>query len=382
MRFITADKIFNGEVFLKGNPVYVLDKERIKDIVPMKDLDPLKVEHMEGMLTPGFVNTHCHLELSHLLNVVSMHTGISDFASQLIRNRAQAKEVIEAASIEADKFMEAHGIVACGDISNGSDTFKLKSTSKIYYHTFIELIGLNPLKAIEVFESGKQLLHLARTFNLKASLAPHAPYTVSRALFAAIAGFNGHEQSTLAVHNQESPEETDFFRGTGRAIRGLYEGIGIDVSWFVPEHANSFSYYFDTIQHVKSILVHNTFTGEPEINAASSRDVFWCFCPRANLYIEKALPDLPKFLKFSERLCLGTDSLASNHDLNVLNEANVLLREFEQINESQVLRMLTANGAQALGIAHHYGYLHVGMSPGINLVAEHNRNLTFVKKVA
>ena len=382
MRFITADSIFNGEVFLKGHPALVMDGDKIVDILPVSEISPHALEKFDGILTPGFVNAHCHLELSHLKGLVPRHTGISGFAKELMKVRQVfPSEAIQTAIQNANQYMIDHGIVVCGDISNGTDSFETKINSPLYYHTFIELIGLHPAAASNVFKRGVDLLKGLKKMGLKGSLAPHAPYTVSRELFTEIAAYNLKNKTLLSVHNQESPEETDFFRGPGKDIRSIYETIGIDISWFEPSFANSFSYYFDTVKAGRSLLVHNTFTGEAEIHAARRSDVWWCFCPRANRYIENTLPDLNRFNKNSDRLCLGTDSLASNDDLNVLNEANVLLNHFKDLKIDSVLRMLTSNGAEALGLGKQFGQLHAGRSPGINLIVEQNRNLTFVKKV-
>lgn len=382
MRFITADSIFNGEDFLKGNPVLILVGEKIVDVQPESEINPLAIERFKGILTPGFVNAHCHLELSHLIGQVPRHTGLSGFAMELMRVRNGSKpDDVQQAMQAANDFMWSHGVVLCGDISNGPDSFAIKANSTLYYHTFIELIGLRPEAASPVFERGKELLRVLNEKGLVGSLAPHAPYTVSRELFTAIATENVKNNSTLSVHNQESPEETDFFRGSGKNIRALYASIGIDISWFEPAFANSFSYYFDTIKEARSLLVHNTFTGEAEIQAARHSEVWWCFCPRANLYIENAMPYLKHFTKYLHRTCLGTDSLASNNDLNVLNEANTLLQCFGELSIEHALQMLTSNGAEAFGLGHRFGRLQAGMAPGLNLIAEHNRNLTFVQKV-
>ena len=382
MRFITADSIFDGEVFLSGDHAVVLEGEKILDILPASEINAQVLERLNGILTPGFVNAHCHLELSHLINCVPRRTGLSGFAIELMRARKSSQpEQVQQAMQLANDFMWNNGIVLCGDISNGADSFAIKANSAIYYHTFIELIGLRPDAASAVFEKGKQLLKVLEKAGLAGSLAPHAPYTVSRELFTEIANYNTKHNTFLSVHNQESPEETDFFRGSGKNIRALYTNLGIDVAWFEPSFANSFSYFFDTIKHARSLLVHNTFTGDAELNAARLSDVWWCFCPRANQYIENALPELKHFMKQLHRTCIGTDSLASNDNLDILQEANLLLQHVSSLSTEQVLQMLTSNGAKALGQEHRFGRIQAGMAPGLNLIAEHNRNLTFVQKV-
>ena len=128
MRFITADRIFNGQSFLAEGTVVVLgERNCFFDLITDKDVAADKIERFEGVITPGFVNAHCHLELSHLKNKISRHTGLPEFARQVVlqRQKFDQQTIIESQN-RADREMWENGIVAVGDISNGTDSFELK----------------------------------------------------------------------------------------------------------------------------------------------------------------------------------------------------------------------------------------------------------------
>jgi len=384
MRFLKADKIFDGSNYLSEDAVLVLDNQNsLKEIVQENTLEKAAIEKFEGILTPGFVNAHCHLELSHLKGRIERHIGLPAFAKQVVALRnVLSKEEISSRMQEANIEMWNNGIVAVGDISNTEDSFREKANSKIYYHTFVELIGLNPANANLVFEKGQELLNKLSAFNLPGSLAPHAPYSTSKELIKLIADQNNKTNQSLSIHNQESEEEHKFFHGEPNAFQDLYSSLGLDLSWYSAPKMPSLLYYLEALSERPSILVHNTFTKQLEINATENKNIFWCFCPGANLYIENRLPEFSLFETKKNKLVIGTDSLASNSQLNIVEEANLLLKNALAFSHIDILRFLTVNGAEALGISEKFGQFKVGKNVGINLIDFKNSKINFIKKIA
>jgi aminodeoxyfutalosine deaminase len=383
VRFLKAHKIFDGKHFLPNDSVLVLDQQNLlKEITPEKRLETSKIELFEGIITPGFVNVHCHLELSHLKDMIPEHTGLPDFARNVIIKRNGFSEPqIQEAMQQADKDMWEKGIVAVGDISNNHESFKIKQSSKIFYHTFIELIGLNPDAAGSIMDKGIQLVEELKRFDLKGSLAPHAPYSTSTSLIEKIVAFDKERGQSLSIHNQESEEETKFFAGMKNGFEELYRFLNLNISWFKAPGISSLSSYLPTLKETKTILVHNTFTTADDIKQTQNKTVFWCFCPGANLYIENKLPDYHLFKDSSERICLGTDSLASNSTLDLVTEANHILKHSEAFSFENILKAMTYNSADALGIQHHYGQFVIGKNPGLNLISYENNQIKFIKKI-
>ena len=384
MRIISANSIFNGINFLSQEMALVIDDFGIlKDIVKKTEIQSSEIEHYDGIIAPGFVNAHCHLELSHLFSQIESKTGLIEFLKQVIakRNNFNKKEQ-EDAAIEADFKMWESGIVAVGDISNIDTTFKTKANSKIYYHTFIELIGLNPLHSETIFEKGLSLLKELENYNLIGSLAAHAPFSSSKLLINKIANYNGLNNLAFSIHNQESEEETKFFAGRPSGINDLFDYLNIDINWFTPPKTSSLLTYLDVIPNKKSLLVHNTFCKEEDIIASKYKFINWCFCPGANLFIENTLPNYDLFLNHNQNWCIGTDSLASNQKLDMCFEASILLSKLPSISIESILKALTYNGAKALAIEDKFGKLIIGKNTGLNLIQLSDTQLNFIKKIA
>ena len=384
MRFLKANRLFSGEKFLAEDSVLVLDeKDQLVEIISENALDSNRIERLEGLLTPGFVNAHCHLELSHLKGQIPEHTGLPGFAKQIvsIRNAMPAEERAEHAR-EADKNMWNKGMVLVGDISNTEESFKIKADSKLSYHTFIELIGLHPASVGAAYERGLQLIQTLKNYNLKGSLAPHAPYSTSNELIQRISDYDASHHLPFSIHNQESLEETKFFAGEKNGFNELYDFLKLDLSWFKAPKQTSLKNYLPFLPESPSLLVHNTFSQSEEIKMAGDKGVFWCFCPAANQYIENALPDYSLFSNYKNQICLGTDSLASNVTLDVLAELNLIRQATNCFELADLLRAITSNGARALALSDHFGKLIPGKNTGLNLLEEKNSTLRFIKKIS
>lgn len=383
MRFISATQIFDGKHFLAQDSVLVLDKNNcFVEVLPKTKVEVSKIEILEGIVCPGFINAHCHLELSHLFNQVAQKTGFTGFAGELIAKRYKfSPDTIAEAMLIAEEQLWDNGIVVVGDISNSADSFETKAKSKIYYHTFIELIALNPSLAEKVINEGKEVLRSIKNHN--ATLVPHAPYSVSAQLMKAISD-NCPVGLPLTIHNQESAAENEFFeKGTGKVLE-LYKQLNIDISYYHPSGKSSLQSYLNNLPDNRNlILVHNTFTGEEDIKFAEkySKNIYWCLCPNANLYIENTLPDLKLFLANDCKMVIGTDSLASNHRLSVIDELNVLLKSFGALNTEDLLKWATYNGAEALNLNHKFGTLIKGKNSGLNLIRLENNQFGFVKRL-
>lgn len=382
MRFLSADAIFDGLDYLERGAVLVLDeRQAIEAILPPNSIEPGRVEQLQGCLLPGFVNAHGHLELSHMKGRIEQGKGFPAFARQLIQNRflTPEGEMLEHMQ-DADRYMYAMGIVAAGDICNTPLSVKVKTESKLFYHSFIELISLDPSKAGQVMEEGKRLLGFFHEHNLSGSLAPHAPYSVSRELLQAIARHCRETASPSSIHNQESKEEIDFLCSSSSEMEDLFAFLNINLSFYKAPGKAGLE-LLKGLMPEPCLLVHNTYSSQTDIELSRHIGLFWCFCPRANVYIENTVPKFDLFKDHDTRICLGTDSLASNTSLDLTSEANGLLAS-GSFETKQVLRALTYNGALALGLEQRFGRLKAGTRPGINRIVWQSSEIKFMEKIA
>ena len=322
----------------------------------------------KGLLVPGFVNTHCHLELSNLRGAIPKHTGLSKFVQEVIKLRSSDEYAINLAMLSADKEMYANGIVAVGDIANQAVSAHIKCGSPLYYHTFLELLGFNPDTAKLSMERGLEFV--GKFSPLKASIVPHAPYSVSRELFAELKAYGDATGGVSSMHSQETKDENSLFENGTGAFLDLFKFLGLDIEFFKPSGKTSLQTVLPGMSvQQKLLLVHNVFTSKEDIEFACSvhPDLYWCLCPNANLYIENTLPDVAMLRDAGLKITLGTDSLASNDVLSIFAEMQTLQQHFE-IPIGDLLKWANYNGAEYLGITERYGSLEKGKRPGINLL--------------
>ncbi len=338
----------------------------IEEVLASDALSPAVIpERFEGILCPGFVNAHCHLELSCLKDKIPAGTGLLGFFQHLLEAKREMtiqEKTIGAAM--ADRQMAENGIVAVGDIASDADCFAIKSTSQLQYYTFIELYDLTEERTEEVFRKGKRLLEMLESKH--ASLTPHAPYSVTRALADKILASGG---ANLSIHHAESRQEKPLLEeGTGEMAEFLKQYVQKD---FARKEGYAPAEYFITRMNPSQslLLVHNTYVDEHTIKRIESagKNIWWCFCPKANLYIEGRSVDFALF-KDVEKCCLGTDSLASNNTLSILEEMKTVLQLYPEMSMEKLIRWATLNGAMALGFHHQLGTFHKNKKPGIILI--------------
>jgi aminodeoxyfutalosine deaminase len=375
MPLLTADKIHNGKQWL---PEYtVIETKDDGEIVAIHSSAPGEAlydnaRHFEGALVPGFVNAHCHMELSHLKGAIPEHTMLVNFLKQIpaIRNN-YTEEQKAAARYEGYEAMWRNGIAAVGDIANTADTLDIRALGKMHVHTFVECFGFNHAHAPTAFNRSLPVWEAyeaqpAAGVRLRQSMTPHAPYSVSPALFRLL---DQHQPSALlSIHNQESPEEDRFYQKKEGGMLLLLQTLGIDPEEFQPSGKSSLQTYLPWLSPSHPMLfVHNTYTA-PADRAFAQQYVpqaWWCLCPNANLYIEHNLPDIPSFVQDGCNICVGTDSLSSNHELNILSELCTIKKYFPQISWETLIGWGTYNSACALQMQEVAGSLTPGTKPRI-----------------
>lgn len=389
MRKIAATYIFTGtRPPIKNGIITLDDNGTILNISQQENLTEIQnLEFYSGILVPGFVNAHCHLELSHLKGQIEENTGIGGFIGKINLLRNTETGDAEKAMQTADRLMWAAGISATGDISNSLLSIDTKKKSRIFYHTFIESFGFHPSRAERAFDFALYLENNYSENGLACSVVPHSPYSVSQSLFEKIKEHVSGKKSIVSIHNQESQSETEFFEtGTGGIANHIAGNLRIDISHWKPTGKSSLVSVLEYLpQENTLLLVHNTFTTEPDIEFLfenrAPENTFFVLCPGSNLYIENALPPVSLFRKHNLNICLGTDSLASNHQLSVIEEMKILQQNFEEIELEELVKWACVNGAKALGIENTSGSFETGKTPGVNLITGIDfRNLKLTEK--
>jgi cytosine/adenosine deaminase-related metal-dependent hydrolase len=346
MQRFACDWLFTGTALLRGQTVTLDADGQVLAIAQGRDAD---AHPLPGLVSPAFVNAHCHLELSHLKGMIPTGTGMAGFvrALQPIRDRFSDAER-EVAMESALEEMRAGGIAAIGDICNGLSTLPTKQAHpEFVYHNFIELFGLNPGMAEEIFIKGLELL---KAFGRQTSITPHAPYSISVALRDKLLGYAQRREWPQSIHLLESQEERRLFEDLDGPLMDFIRDIG--AVFQAHTYRSAAEFVMEAVPHnCNVLLVHATEMLPAEwvrIKAQWPR-AYVVLCPLANAYIHGRQPDAHMFATQPDRICLGTDSLAGNTRLSILAEAQHL-QSWSDLPTETLLRWATLNGAVALGL--------------------------------
>lgn len=312
------------------------------------------VEFYGGILIPSMVNAHCHIELSYLHGAIEPRGGFAAFAAGMARTRNlfTDEERLEAVR-KADERMWHEGIGAVGDIANDLSAFSVKECSPIRYRTFAEIFGLRTA-SIEALEPMLQ--------HPETSLSPHSTYSLQSEIFTRVCR---EGSAPLSIHFMESPAEQDLYNGCG-TLHDWYRSQGWECDFL--HHASPAERIVASVPPERSVmLVHNCCITQRDIDTIMGHftaPVYWVICLGSNDYISGLRPDIELLRRNRLKICIGTDSLASNHSLSMVNELK-LLKEYPLF---ETLTWASANGADALGYGSTLGRLEVGRKCGLAII--------------
>lgn len=364
--------------------VYPLDGEPIRNGFVEYDEDGTIVatgqcaegeEVLEGALVPGFVNGHCHVELSHLHKKFVKGTGMAGFIDQInaLRDWAGREKKQELVKEWMD-LMWQRGVSAMADISNDDSSFDIKASHPMYTRTFLEVFGSEPEMCEGVMKEVTELNALADSAGIDAAPTPHSCYTMSPQLLSASAAA-GLSKGWLSYHSQESQEEEDLLlTGTG----AMYENRKRSGMSTPPvTGSSSLKYFISRLEETGTapfdghiLLVHNVCLQQDDVDAAKKamKNVFWAICPLSNIFIHNALPPVPLMRANGLDIMVGTDSLSSNDDLDIVKELYCIHENFPEVPMNEILTWACFNGARFLAKDDVMGSLTPGKKPGVVLV--------------
>ena len=344
-------------------------------------------EVLSGAIVPGFVNSHCHIELSHLHGKFRKGTGMAGFIDQINALRDWAGADVKARLTQEwmDK-MWKDGVSAMSDISNDDSSFKVKSSHKLYTRTFLEVFGSEPEMCEGVMADVTALKSVADAEGIDAALTPHSCYTMSPQLLSASSAA-GLESGYLSYHSQESQEEEDLLISGSGAMYENRKRSGMSTPPVTGE--SSLKYFIDRLAAAKPapydehiLLVHNVCLKQDDIDAAKKvmNNVYWAICPLSNIFIHNALPPVPLMRRNGLAITVGTDSLSSNDDLDMVKELVCIRQNFSEIPMNEILVWACLNGARFLSKEKALGSLTPGKTPGIVFVSNVDENGSFTSE--
>ena len=357
----TGDPIKNGAVTYDEHDGKILG---IKQLTT----ETANTKFYNGVLVPGFVNAHCHLELSHLRGLIPPCEHLLDFLTMI--TQLQGSQVFSINDCQsADQAMYDAGINAVGDISNNADSAPVKRNSRIRYRNFVELLGATDDRIARNRVTYREVAK-ALSYNDRHPVCavPHSPYFVSGAQFDDINSLNANNKAVISIHNQETAAENDLYLSHTGGFVDNFSMIVDNIETTGKKSLPSYGHHLAEYENV--LLVHNVFSQREDFQYAlqTLKNPYFVLCPKSNLYLENCLPDVLTMQSMNLNVCLGTDSLSSNDTLSILEEMKVLTQNFKQLSFNEIIRMATINGAKALQFDDEFGTLQVGRKPGVLLL--------------
>ena len=370
MKRFTAEYIYT----LAGDPIRHAFVEVKKDGTILRvGRCPEEEEVDSGIICPGFVNAHCHVELSYMRGLFRRGTGMAGFIDQIneLRDTSTYEDKVSALKAAMDHMWD-QGVVAMADISNCADSFQVKASHPMYTRTFLEVFGAVPSECPQVMEGVRSLQGLAHAFGLDAAPTPHSCYTMSPELLSASSAA-GLEDGFLSFHSEESEEEEEMMMYGRGPMWDNRVANGIPTP---PVTGTSSLEYF--LQRLRAaglkepvqgnvLLVHECCL-TPEGAAAAKKALahpFLAVCPLSNLFIHKTLPPIPVMRESGIPICVGTDSLSSNDTLDMMAELRCLQQAFPEVTLQELLTWACMNGARFLGKEDVLGSIEPGKKPGL-----------------
>ena len=338
-----------------SKPLITLRDGEVVAIEQWDRLDAMAgVEFYAGILVPGMVNAHCHLELSYLEGQIERRGGFAAFAAGVARTRNLfTAEDRLAAARRASERMWSEGVEAVGDVANDVSAFAVKEQSPIRYRTFAEVFGLRTA-SIEAMEP---MLKYGET-----SLSPHSTYSLQDEIFKRVCCKG---DAPLSIHFMESPGERELYDGRG-ALHEWYKTQGWECDFL--HYGSPAERIVASVPADRSlILVHNCCVTQRDIDVIMGHftaPVYWAVCLASNDYISGLMPDVELLRRNGLNICIGTDSLASNSSLEMMAE----LKRLSDYPLEEVLTWATANGADALGYGAELGRIEIGKRCGLAVI--------------
>ncbi len=345
----SCPKIDNGAV--------VIEKNRIIDIGKFSDLIKIYPSSIfqdlgEVSIVPGLINMHTHLELSHLYGKTRLGKGFTSWLKSLIPHlilpirKKKIKETIQD--------IKSSGTVAVGDITYraANKVYSVLKEENMDYCLFIEFLGKK-----KKLKFPKQIDPI---FDQFISITPHSPYSASKELLIQSKKWANARNRPLAIHVAESYEEIEFLTSGKGELYKIVKPI-LPRNFVVPmAHPVNYLDSIGLLDH-KTLMIHCVWVEKRHIEIIKEKGCYVCLCPRSNFFIKVGRAPWEKMFEAGIRLCLGTDGLCSNEDLNLWNELEFLINTSKiELSLYEFLKMITINPAQISGLYPFLGSLSVG----------------------
>ncbi len=355
--------IDNGALLIqptdKGNLITAVDNYNLlkrESYQKVIDLGPVTI-------APGLINAHTHLEISHLAGMTVGGQGFVPWLRSLVPHLTLPPD--NKALDRALQEMRSSGTVFAADMAarHANHLARFLKKKDFAHWLMVQHFGF-------AAPGNDKTMPPAMAENLNPELANsenfcragHAFYSTDATTLQAAKNWNRKQQRPFALHLAESSGENELIHDGRGELADFFRAADILPSNFQAPGCSPIT-YAENLQLLdeSTLAIHCVEIDQRDIETLARHRVNVCLCPRSNAFIGVNRAPWEKLNKNSVNLCLGTDSLTSNHDLNLWHELEFLLTEKNSHMDLETgLKMLTVNPAQALAIDTDFGTLETG----------------------
>lgn len=363
---ISSPPLDGYAVIIEGDTI--IDVETIP-LSEKKHPNAKRIDFGRATIMPGLINLHTHLELSGLKGCFPEGIDFFEWIPKLIERKARMtkKEYEDGVLIGIEEMIRT-GTTSVGEITSEGISPYITRSNGIRCKVFYEVIGLSDLYAGYIwFRKRREINRFRNSDLIHAGVSPHSCYSLSYRLMKKVSDYSSEHGVSLSSHISETEEEAEFIRNGGGRIKELLDSLGFTAP--LPFHSASPTLYFKDLGLLKRdfVAAHAVWVDERDIEIMRESMLSIAHCPRSNAYLNVGKAPTMKFLKEGINVGIGTDSLASNNNLNMWDEMRMAYRlhRDEGMTPHEILKMVTVNGARALGFEDKVGSLEIGKKADI-----------------
>jgi cytosine/adenosine deaminase-related metal-dependent hydrolase len=316
------------------------------------------------ILLPGLVNAHTHLSLTALAPHIPRRGPLLEWLATVTREASKMSEDEVRRSVrEGLESSWRAGTMAIGEITTRPEgVAEIVADPRFAARVYFEFLGVSPERSERRYKAALDLAMSLVGGSTRPGLSPHAPYSVWPTLWQSAAQFCRDHDVRWSTHLAESPYEREFLLEGHGPLREHLERLGVWDNAFPVPRENIVPFWMSRrVLDDRALLVHGLHVDDSDMDTIAASGAFLCLCPRSNAMLGLPAPRVRDLVERGVPLCLGTDSLASNHDLSVWGEMRAIHELMPELPAEKILRMATWVGADALGLGDRCGSLAPGL---------------------
>ena len=337
----------------------------------------------EAAIMPGLVNAHTHLELTHHQNLIQRTSRFTDWLSQLIRNHKSDSEWVDSAVKDGIEMSLAGGATTVGDIHGFGKSAHTHKNSPVRSVVFFETTGFSPERTQIGVDRINEFLESSPQANalFLPAVSPHALYSTSATLYGYCLGLAQSRGLPLCTHLSETKDEIEFLASGTGTFADLLKEFGISMKEWTPPGCSPVQHLKDIgILEYRPLLAHCNYLTDTDIETLAASNASVTFCPRAHHYFQHTSHPISRLIKAGVNVAIGTDSLASNWSLSMLDELKYLANTRDDLSPETIIDLVTVNGARALSL-NRVGKLEKGWFADVIGVAIPNDGRSVIEQV-